>query len=104
MNSSGMATAVAHAVAKADEALVSVARNVKTEPTTHCEVCGKICEMPMEIGFRGRVGSFDCFECAIHAMAPTCEHCGCRIIGHDVEEAGKTYCCAHCAHAAQERG
>lgn len=25
---------------------------------------------------------FDRLECAIHALAPTCEHCCCRVIGH----------------------
>jgi hypothetical protein len=37
---------------------------------------------------------FDSFECAIHKMAPVCEHCGCRIIGHGVEAEGHFYCCA----------
>ena len=41
---------------------------------------------------------FDSFECAIHALAPTCAHCGCRIIGHGMESEGVFYCCAHCAH------
>ena len=39
-------------------------------------------------------------ECAIHALAPTCENCGCRIIGHGTEANGPFYCCAHCAHRA----
>ena len=41
--------------------------------------------------------TFDSFECAIQAMAPTCAHCGCKIVGHGVEAAGKMFCCAHCA-------
>jgi hypothetical protein len=41
--------------------------------------------------------TFDSFECAIHAMAPTCEHCGCRVIGHGVEAEGGIFCCAQCA-------
>ena len=41
--------------------------------------------------------TFDSFECAIHAMAPTCAHCGCKIVGHGVEATGAVYCCAHCA-------
>jgi hypothetical protein len=44
--------------------------------------------------------TFDSFECAIHALAPTCEHCGCRIIGHGVEAGGRMFCCAHCAKQA----
>jgi hypothetical protein len=43
---------------------------------------------------------FDSFECAIHALALTCEHCGVRIIGHGVEANGSIYCCAHCASMA----
>jgi hypothetical protein len=37
------------------------------------------------------------FECAIHAFAPTCEHCGVRIIGHGLEKGGRMFCCDHCA-------
>jgi hypothetical protein len=37
------------------------------------------------------------FECAIHALAPTCEHCGVRIIGHGLEKGGRMFCCDHCA-------
>jgi len=37
------------------------------------------------------------FECTIHALAPTCEHCGVGIIGHGVEANDSIYCCAYCA-------
>jgi hypothetical protein len=47
---------------------------------------------------------FDSFECAIHALAPGCEHCGCRVIGHGVEANGKFYCCASCALASGVEG
>jgi len=30
-------------------------------------------------------------------MAPICEHCDCRVVGHGVEVNGHFYCCAHCA-------
>jgi hypothetical protein len=43
--------------------------------------------------------AFDSFKCAIHALAPTCQHCGCRIIGHDVEADGRRFC-GHCAKQA----
>ena len=33
-------------------------------------------------------------------LAPTCEHCGCRIIGHGVEADGRMFCCANCAKQA----
>jgi hypothetical protein len=38
-----------------------------------------------EISLAGQLYTFDSFECAIQALAPTCEHCGCRILGHGVE-------------------
>ncbi len=43
---------------------------------------------------------FDSFECVIQALAPTCEHCGVRIICRGVEANGSLYCCAHCASMA----
>jgi hypothetical protein len=55
----------------------------------------------MEIVLRGETHVFDSFECAIHALAPTCAHCGCKVVGHGVEaEPGTTFCCRHCAEAA----
>lgn len=63
-----------------------------------CEVCGNDYDKAFQIvEVDGSARSFDCFECAIHAIAPTCEHCGCRIIGHGVETAGRMFCCARCA-------
>jgi hypothetical protein len=47
---------------------------------------------------------FDCFECAIHAVAPVCAHCDCRIIGHGVESDGRMFCCAHCAKSVGVTG
>jgi Rieske Fe-S protein len=62
-----------------------------------CEVCGNEYDKTMEITRGGKTHVFDSFECAIHAIAPTCDHCGCRIIGHGIEANGSIYCCAHCA-------
>jgi hypothetical protein len=33
-------------------------------------------------------------------MAPVCEHCQCRVIGHGVEVGERFFCCAHCARMA----
>jgi hypothetical protein len=63
-----------------------------------CEVCGNEYDKPLEILVGGISRYFDCFECAIHALAPGCEHCGCKIIGHGVEAGGSFFCCASCAH------
>jgi len=48
--------------------------------------------------------TFDTFECAIHALAPVCEYCGVKVIGHGVEADGHFYCCAHCASMAGAEG
>lgn len=65
-----------------------------------CEVCGNDYDKPMEVTLRGRRHVFDSFECAIHAVAPRCDHCGCRIVGHGVETDGRIFCCANCARVA----
>jgi hypothetical protein len=63
-----------------------------------CEVCGNDYDKAFTVRCAGQEHIFDSFECAIHALAPTCEHCGCHIMGHGVEQDGSMYCCAHCAH------
>lgn len=62
-----------------------------------CEVCGNNYDKAFEVVRQGQSHTFDSFECAIYALAPTCSHCGCRIIGHGVEADGTMFCCAHCA-------
>lgn len=62
-----------------------------------CEVCGNEYDKAFQVVRGGETRTFDSFECAIHAMAPVCEHCGCRVIGHGVEAGGRVFCCAHCA-------
>lgn len=63
-----------------------------------CDVCGNDYDKAFQVVQGDRTMIFDSFECAIHALAPTCSHCDCRIIGHGVEEKGAIFCCAHCAH------
>jgi len=64
-----------------------------------CEVCGNDYDKTFQVTLAGDTHTFDCFECAIHALAPTCNHCGCRILGHGAEnEHGVLFCCAHCAN------
>jgi hypothetical protein len=65
-----------------------------------CEVCGNEYDKTMDVIVGGEAHVFDSFECAIHALAPPCAQCGCRIVGHGVEAADAFYCCAHCAHRA----
>lgn len=66
-----------------------------------CETCGNDYDKAFEVRTDGESHLFDSFECAIHALAPQCDHCGCRIVGHGVESEGAIFCCAH--SAAQER-
>ncbi len=68
--------------------------------TGTCEVCGNQYDKAFEVTAADTHHVFDSFECAIQALAPICEHCGCRVIGHGVEAAGKFFCGAHCAHTA----
>ena len=69
-----------------------------------CEVCGNEYDKSFEVSLGGETHVFDSFECAIHSLAPTCEHCGCRIIGHGVEANGRMFCCASCAEHAGVTG
>ena len=69
-----------------------------------CEVCGNRYQRSMEIVLGGERHVFDSFECAIHALAPACGHCGCRVIGHGIEHGPDVYCCAHCAKAEGVQG
>jgi hypothetical protein len=62
-----------------------------------CDTCGNSYDKTFTVT-RGSVSAtFDSFECAAHFMAPTCENCGCRILGHGLEADGSIFCCAHCA-------
>lgn len=62
-----------------------------------CNVCGNDYDKAFTVTMAGQVHTFDCFECAVHALAPACAHCGCKVIGHGVEQDGTFFCCAHCA-------
>ncbi|AGP38059.1 hypothetical protein [Sorangium cellulosum] len=62
-----------------------------------CDCCGNSYDKAFQIMVGGATYTFDCFECAIHKLAPVCAHCACRIVGHGVEAGGAFYCCAHCS-------
>lgn len=67
-----------------------------------CSTCGNDYPLSFEvIDAHGGHHAFDSFECAIQRLAPTCGHCGCRIIGHGIQShGGEQFCCAHCAREA----
>jgi 3-hydroxyisobutyrate dehydrogenase-like beta-hydroxyacid dehydrogenase len=69
-----------------------------------CAVCGNDYDKAFTITMGGQTKTFDSFECAIHRLAPICEHCGVKIAGHGVEVAGQFFCCAHCARSAGGEG
>ncbi|MDT0450373.1 MULTISPECIES: Prokaryotic metallothionein [Streptomyces] len=63
-----------------------------------CDTCGNDYWLAFEVKtITGDTYTFDSFECAIGKLAPSCEHCKTRIIGHGVEVAGRFFCGAHCA-------
>lgn len=65
-----------------------------------CEVCGNDYDKSFEVATQHGAHVFDSFECAIHMLAPTCGHCGCRVVGRDVDAGDTIYCCASCALTA----
>ena len=70
-----------------------------------CSMCGNEYDKAFTVTTAdGTQKVFDSFECAIHAVAPTCAHCGCKVIGHGAEQDGNIYCCAHCAQASGVQG
>lgn len=69
-----------------------------------CEVCGNDYDLSFEVITAGVSHVFDSFECAIHVLAPVCEHCGVRVIGHGVQADGALFCCAYCAREVGKSG
>jgi hypothetical protein len=64
-----------------------------------CDACGNSYDKYFHVLMRGKTHTFDSFECAIHMLAPSCAHCGVRIVGHGLEKNGQMFCCDHCAEA-----
>lgn len=69
----------------------------RTQASRACETCGNVYDKAFQVVMDGEAHTFDSFECAIQLLAPTCSHCGCRIIGHGVESDEAFFCCASCA-------
>jgi hypothetical protein len=69
-----------------------------------CETCGNDYDKAFQVTMSGSTHTFDSFECAIHALAPTCENCGIRIVGHGLEKDGTFFCCEHCAEVVGVTG
>lgn len=69
-----------------------------------CETCGNDYDKSFDVVMHGKTHTFDSFECAVHALAPRCSHCDCRILGHGLEADGRYFCCDHCAEKSGVRG
>lgn len=69
-----------------------------------CDCCGNTYDKLFEVTTAEGTYTFDSFECAIHRLAPECDQCGCKIVGHGVEAHGKFFCCAHCSSRAGIKG
>jgi hypothetical protein len=69
-----------------------------------CETCGNDYDKAFQVIQNGATHTFDSFECAIQALAPTCANCGTRIVGHGLEHDGTFFCCDHCAEHQGVKG
>lgn len=86
------------------ENVINHRRKGRIETMNTCETCGNKYDKCFEIISNGESHVFDSFECAIQALAPTCGHCRCRIIGHGLEADGVIYCCDYCAESSGVKG
>jgi hypothetical protein len=63
-----------------------------------CDTCGNDYDKAFTVTTVGGDSYvFDSIECAAQKLAPNCDHCGVRILGHGLEADGTYYCCDHCA-------
>ena len=61
-----------------------------------CVTCGNNYDRTFQVVYKEKSYIFDSFECAIQELAPVCAHCGCRVIGHGVENGETIFCCTSC--------
>jgi hypothetical protein len=70
-----------------------------------CQTCGNDYDKAFVVTtYDGVSATFDSIECAAEGIAPSCAHCGCRILGHGVESDSQMFCCASCATTAGVKG
>ncbi|WP_278261924.1 hypothetical protein [Nocardia sp. AG03] len=65
-----------------------------------CDTCGNDYARAFTVSREGDNWTFDSIECAASKLAPSCAHCGCRVLGHGLEADESVYCCANCARRA----
>jgi hypothetical protein len=71
---------------------------MKANGNVHCEVCGNGDGGCFEVLLGGVSHIFDSFECAMHAMTPKCEFCGCQVVGHGIKDGSTFFCSYLCAN------
>ena len=70
-----------------------------------CDTCGNDYDRAFTVTLHdGQTLTFDSVECAAARIAPNCEHCGVRILGHGLEADGRFFCCDHCAEKSGVTG
>lgn len=70
-----------------------------------CDTCGNDYDRAFTVTLHdGTSHTFDSVECAAQAIAPTCAHCGVRILGHGLEAGDRVFCCDHCSDKAGVSG
>lgn len=69
-----------------------------------CVTCGNEYDASFDITMKGQTHTFDSFECAIAKLAPECESCGVKIVGHGLQAGDRFFCCDHCAEKAGVEG
>lgn len=63
-----------------------------------CDTCGNDYDKAFSVTTAsGDSYVFDSIECAARKLAPNCDQCGVRILGHGLEADGTFFCCDHCA-------
>jgi len=62
-----------------------------------CETCGNDYDKAFQVTLNGSTHTFDSFECAIQALAPTCPHCGTHVVGHGGRKRRHDLLLCHCA-------
>ena len=70
-----------------------------------CSTCGNDYDKSFSVTTStGESYDFDSIECAAQKLAPSCDTCGTRILGHGLEGDGQFFCCDHCAQKAGVSG
>lgn len=66
-----------------------------------CDTCGNDYDRAFTVTLHsGETLTFDSVECAAQRIAPTCENCGVRILGHGLQAGDRMFCCDTCAQQA----